>query len=161
MSEIRIKPSQVGAALTFEKTRASQAMREASLSAARRMVAHLANETDARGITDRGILKAGWRARGLASKGAEVVNDAPHAGIIELGARPHPVSKEGVQAIARWAARKLGIAKKDAMGVAYRIASKIRAVGQKPHYLVRDSLPFACKFFEQEMRRAYARRRRS
>lgn len=33
--------------------------------------------------------------------------DAPHAGIIELGARPHPVSREGVEAIARWVFLKL------------------------------------------------------
>ncbi len=55
---------------------------------------------------DLGQFKTAWRVReGI--HGPEIVNDAPHAGIIELGARPHAVSREGMIAIAAWAKRKI------------------------------------------------------
>jgi hypothetical protein len=71
-----------------------------------------------RGPRDQGQLRASWHvkkgserrpmARWLRAKDAELAelrNDAPHAGIVELGARPHRVSQEGIQSIARWAMR--------------------------------------------------------
>lgn len=159
MSSNTITAKDVSRVLRFEAARASKAMAEASLAAARRTVAYLANDTDRKGITDRGILKAGWKAR-RRGNGAEVVNDAPHAGIVELGARPHEVGKAGISAIARWAVRKLGLDEKEAMGAAYAIAAKIREVGQKPRYLVRDALPKARAFFRDELARSLARSRR-
>lgn len=63
--------------------------------------------------TDRGDLRRSWRVttkrirpRGGSGRPAILINDAPHAGIIEGGARPHPVSQEGIMSIAGWVARK-------------------------------------------------------
>ena len=61
-----------------------------------------------------GRLKAAWRVRkgtrwanqyGSGNTNPEIQNSAPHAGIIEEGARPHPVSLEGIQSLTRWARR--------------------------------------------------------
>lgn len=55
---------------------------------------------------DQGQYKNSWRIRET-SDGPSIVNDAPHAGIIEKGARPHGVNREGIEALTAWALRKL------------------------------------------------------
>lgn len=70
---------------------------------------------------------------------AEVTNDSPYIGVLEYGARPHPVSKEGIAAIARWAFLKLGVSPEKAQEIAQAIAWKIRRHGVAAHYFVRDS----------------------
>jgi hypothetical protein len=114
--------------------------------------------------TDRGELRASWkvRANGLAT---ELVNDAPHAGIVELGARPHKVSAEGWAAIYEWVRRhpflygqKRARTKVSAtptqvaaMGpfkgldpeissITWAIVKKINKVGQKATYFVLKSM---------------------
>lgn len=57
---------------------------------------------------DLGQMKNAWREKDTGD-GVDVVNDAPHAGIVERGARPHAVSEEGIQALAEWARRNLHI----------------------------------------------------
>jgi len=66
-------------------------------------------------------------------------NDAPHVGVLETGARPHAVSPEGIEALARWAKLKFGLSPKDALDAANAIAWRIRKKGVKPTYFVRDS----------------------
>ena len=70
-----------------------------------------------------------------------IVNSAPHVGILELGARPHPVSAEGIAALTRWAQTQLGLLPEEARQAAHAIAWKIRKHGAKPAYFVRDSIP--------------------
>lgn len=53
----------------------------------------------------------------------------PHAVYVELGTRPHPVSKEGQEALQDWAKTKFGITEREARGVAFLIARKIRLRG--------------------------------
>lgn len=56
--------------------------------------------------TDLGQLRASWKVRkGAGDVFAELVNDAPHIAIVELGARPHMVSAEGWAAIYEWVRR--------------------------------------------------------
>lgn len=66
--------------------------------------------------TDQGQLRASWHvmrrvngAAGLNRMGVATVgelrNDAPHAGIVELGARPHGVSPAGWAALYEWVRR--------------------------------------------------------
>lgn len=90
----------------------------------------------------KGRAAAGWRAR-RGNKTlrvlASVENDAPYVGILETGARPHPVSIEGKRAIARWAKAKFGVDRPEANRIANAIAWKISKKGQKPTYFVRDS----------------------
>lgn len=58
---------------------------------------------------DQGEYKLGWHTRAeIADKRAPVVvlaNDAPHAGVIEQGARPHKVP---IAPLLKWAQRKAG-----------------------------------------------------
>lgn len=92
----------------------------------------------------------------------EIYNEAPHIGVLEMGARPHPVSAEGVAAITFWAQRKLGLDYKEAKGVAYVIARRIRAEGTPATYFVRDSMDELRNYvgiaLDQAIR-AYARQR--
>ena len=142
---------------------------------------------------DQGQLKASWRVnpgdqallRGKSSlrsrifggRLASLDNDAPHAGIVELGARPHPVSQEGLQAIADWAIRNLDIGvsagpvqkgsggrrkfqrderERIAMEIATAIARKIRKYGQEPTYFIKGSLPLLHQAVEIEVTKAIA-----
>jgi hypothetical protein len=161
MSAVTIKPGQLAGALREEFTRVRRAQIIACHAAANRFQAFLAEQTDARGLTDTGLFKAGWRVARLQNgRGSVTYNDAPYAGIIEEGARPHKVSGAGIAAIARWAARKLGVAKRDALGVAMAIAKKIETQGQKPTYMVRDAMPMARKFYAAELVRLLRSRSR-
>lgn len=57
---------------------------------------------------DQAQYKNSWRVKeNGGSAGPSLVNDSPIAGVIELGARPHGVSKEGQAAIHAWVMRKL------------------------------------------------------
>ena len=122
-----------------------------------RLAAHLAEDIDRRGITDRGILKNSIRAERTAD-GATTTIDAPHAGVIELGARPHPIGKAVRDLIAAWAMRKLGVDEETAQKIAWGVGHKLATEGQKPTYVVRDSMPAAQRFFAQELVRILNRR---
>ena len=149
MSVVSIKPAQLAPKLMAQHKGMHRAMFVAAKKAAYRFKATLMAACDDEGITDTGMLKNSWKVSSD-SKGSSVFSTAPHAGIIELGCRPHPVSKEGREAIAGWARRKLGLSEKEAESAAYAIALKIKREGQKPKYLVRKQLPKASKFFAQE-----------
>lgn len=85
-----------------------------------------------------GQLKNAWKA--YRKPDPEVVNEAPHAGIVERGARPHAVSRAGIASLTRWAELKLGLSEKEARGVAFAIAHKLRTKGQAPTFFVRNQL---------------------
>lgn len=62
--------------------------------------------------TDQGQLRASWKVKpgvhefsGISQDLAELINDAPHIAIVELGAQPHKVSPEGWAAIYEWVRR--------------------------------------------------------
>jgi len=95
---------------------------------------------------DTGQMKNSWQV-----KGDILLNDAPHAGVIEEGARPHKVSKEGIEAIARWAQRRLGVSEEEARGVAFGVARKLAKEGQKGHYIVRDAMDELRSFVVKEI----------
>lgn len=61
---------------------------------------------------DQAQLRASWKVKpgadefdGAGEKLAELINDAPHMPTVELGARPHKVSREGWLAIYEWVRR--------------------------------------------------------
>ncbi len=128
------------------------AIKTAAIAAARKFQALLMRRCDELGITDQGTLKSSWRAEKTA-EGAIVYSDCPYAGIVEMGARPHPVSKEGQDAIALWAIRKLGVDPDKAASVAFLICRKIAREGQAPKYLVAGVLDQAGVYFIQELTR--------
>lgn len=174
MSIITIKPSQLAGALHKEAVRFTKATLQACHGAARKLQTHLKNQTDELGVTDTGHYKNAWKVQ-KTGRGASVVNDAPYAGIIEMGARPHKVSKAGIEAIAKWVERKLLVAqgpvhekksasgritrknpsvdKSGAMSIAYAIAKKIEREGVKGRFIARDALPLATKYYGEELQR--------
>lgn len=152
---INLRAEQVPAVMRQHEERARKAIRVAAVGAAHRFKARLVARTDELGITDTGIFKNAWRvATGIGNALAEVYNDAPYAGILELGARPHKVSAEAREAIKRWAMRKLQLEEAEAEHAAWAIAKKIEAEGVKPHYIVRDLLRTAQRYLREEMKRA-------
>ena len=114
-----------------------------------------------RSPTDLGQLRASWRVRpgrlqGNAIQMPSIENDAPHAGIVELGARPHGVNLEGRIALYEWVRRhfRFTVGKSKRMQrvtgetfedpvlneIMWGIVAKLKREGQKPTYFVRDSL---------------------
>ena len=58
-----------------------------------------------------------------------VGNAQPSALFVELGTKPHFIGKEGREALAEWAIKKLGVSKEEAKGVAFAIGHKIARDG--------------------------------
>lgn len=152
MATIVIKPDQLAGALRAEARFVRGAMKKARGRAARRGVSHLIARADEKGKTYLGQFRGSFHVSD-GDKQTVVFNDAPHAGIIELGARPHPVSEEGRAAITRWVLRKLEVADEiEAARIADRIVWKLRHKGQKGTYLFRDALPHLTQFFADAVR---------
>jgi hypothetical protein len=145
---IKLNAAELPDVLRKEGLRIRGAVKTAAKAAALKLKTYLVRETDRRGITFQGIYKGGFRATENS-----VVNDAPHAGIVELGARPHKVSKAGREAIKRWAMIKLGLDEKDAESASWGIAKTIEMVGQEGYYVMRDAAPKAVEFYKQELTR--------
>lgn len=130
---------------------------------------------------DLGQLRASWKVKAH-DMVAELLNDAPHAGIVELGARPHRVNAEGWQAIYEWVRRhpemygatkprtkasattaqlvKMGPFKgldPEISRITWAIVKKIQKFGQKPTFFVRDSLDILHRALIAEVERQLAR----
>lgn len=184
--------------------------RIAARAACHRLKAYLVAKTDSLGITDMGTYK-----RSFVVSENSVTNISPHGPVVEEGARPHKMSKEGLEQLAQWVRRKLrkttysvrqkrddrgrftqgdevvakhrkyrrgkmvyskvdvrdnrgrftgdvdvvGRKKGDeAMAIAWAIAKNIEKYGQKGRYVMRDALPMAKKFYEEELTRLLAKR---
>lgn len=146
--------------------------------AAYRGKARLIAATDEKRIVDMGQFKNSFHVqKGAHDLPAVLYNDAPMAGVIELGARPHPVSQEGIEAIAAWARRTMGLSQVEvsgpvmkgsggrkkfargvqddiAMGIAISIARKIKAKGQEGRFVFHDELGTLRKYWREEFERA-------
>lgn len=142
-----IRPEQLAGVLKEQATALPQAVRRGARAGAMRGQAHMPKQTP----VDMGQLRNSWRVS--EAGGTRLYNDAPHAGIVEQGARPHPVSREGIEALAAWAHRKLGLDEKAAMRVAHAIAAKIKAQGQAPTYFTRGQMPELTRLAANEMLR--------
>jgi hypothetical protein len=90
---------------------------------------------------DQGQLKNSWQVhpRPGAREFVTIENRAPHAGIVERGARPHPVSRAGKMALYWWVVRNrkkfssLRTAGGRASRIRHRIASgPVQAGGTRP-----------------------------
>ena len=134
---------------------------------------------------DRGMAKLAWKTIFYGDSGvvAENLNSAPYAGILEAGARPHGVSKEGQEAIFQWVLRNLravgdskagyaavhvnelnagqrrrrlgNIDKGEqlARSITFLICRKIRLKGQKPHWFVKNSMDELSRQAREEVER--------
>ena len=137
---------------------------------------------------DRGMAKLAWKTvfHGATGLVATNENSAPYIGILEKGARPHAVSKEGQDAIFQWVLRNMklvgnreagyaavhvnalhpsqrrkGLASQDggealARQITFLICRKIRRFGQAPGWFVRDALPELNRAVRDEVERCRA-----
>lgn len=143
---IRVHPDDLANELLARFARMPEVIIDGLNEAANEGVAILARRTP----RATGSTAAQWRVRpGRAYRNQygrggilpEIYNGAPHVGVLEMGARPHPVSADGIAALTRWAQIQLGLDPVEAAAVARAIAWKIRKRGAKPTYFVRDSRP--------------------
>lgn len=146
MTAITIDPTKVAEAIREEAKKVRGSLKIAARAAAYRLKAYLIEETDRLGITDRGIFKNSFVVSDVT-----VINEAPHAGMVEMGTRPHHVGREGREALKAWCMRKLGLSEQEAEGASWAIAQKIAAVGTTGRFIFRDSLPKAYEFFQEEL----------
>lgn len=156
MATVRVEANKLAVTLRNNAKRERTLVASAALAAAHRFRAHLVQAADDAGITDTGAYRKGFKVV-KAGLGSRVENSAPHAGVIERGARPHFVGARVRAMIARWARRKLGLSKKEAESAAYAIAHKISVQGSKAHYIVRDAIPVARRMFGEEVKRRLKR----
>jgi hypothetical protein len=145
-----------------------QALAYGSRAGAERARAFIVKETPG----DLGQLRASWKIEQtyaaqveraiLSTDGtlASLINDAPHAAVVEFGAKPHGVSAEGWQAIYEWARRHARDARgrmrprprggdsgrpftgPDPVitGITNAIVHKLRTQGQRPRLFIRNNL---------------------
>jgi hypothetical protein len=73
-----------------------------------------------------GYYKRSWRSEPIRN-GAVILNQAPYAGIIEYGRRVGRFPP--IEAIARWAQRRLGLTRKESLRAAFPIAKAIAERG--------------------------------
>lgn len=164
MSIIKLRPDEVGAELRARASKTPAAITKAMFRAAKRGQAMLARRTP----KDLGQAKAGWKTsepvRGSRKAHIDLYNDVPHIGILEHGARPHPVSLEGRIAIHEWVVRHYNSMRKvsgpvqpgkkkktrksgpqgreqEMLDITNAIIHKIRTKGQDPTYFVKRSMP--------------------
>lgn len=150
MPTIVIDMKSLSSALRGEVEDVRAAVETASKRAAQRMKTKLVADTDKSGVNDTGALRSSWRVM-MWRGSVRVYNDAPYAGVIEAGCRPHPVSKAGREAIARWAVRKLGVSVAESKTVAFLVARKISREGQKGHWILRKAVPFLKRMLGEEV----------
>lgn len=97
---IRVSAEQLPAVLARDEARFHKALLRGTRRGCERARGILVKRTP----TDQGQLRASWKVV-VRGNLAELINDAPHAGIVEMGARPHKVSAEGWAAIYAWVHR--------------------------------------------------------
>jgi len=176
MTTIRIRPEELPHLMRKHRERVPAAIAKGIRLSAERTRSHLVQISP----VDLGQFKNAWQVSGRGSL-VEVSNSAPHAGIIERGARPHKVSREGFEAIKGWVkrkilrgavagARRVGNAgtwegrtarakahdwvDEEATRITWAIVKKIEKEGQKGLWLVNNSMPKIKRWLEQEIKKA-------
>jgi hypothetical protein len=155
---IKISPKDLPTELRARIKGGNKLVRRAAYLAAQRARTRLVAKTP----TDRGQARNAWKAY-RTTNGAVVENSAPYIGILELGARPHPVSREGIDAIREWVRRNIRFTVQTKSGkfvqrkhgiddpmldeITWAIVNKIKKYGQPARYFVRAELPIMTKLF--------------
>ena len=130
---VRVNIRDLGAHLVKAEGERGRAIKRGVVDAARRGAAALTKKTP----RYLGQMANSWGTEET-REGALTRNTAPHAGIVEAGARPHSVSPDGMAALTEWATRQLGLDPKAAKAVAWAIAQRLRTNGQVGHFIARD-----------------------
>lgn len=173
------------AALDKGERRMRRAISSGALAGAHRGRAIIVKRTP----TDMGQLKASWKVKpgevefaGHTSTLAELINDAPHIAMVELGSRPHGVNPEGWLQIYEWVRRHHRGGKLGGKGrmrtqrratveesrpfhgpdpviadITNAVVRKIRMFGTKPTLFVRRSMDELRAVMAFEVQRAMAK----
>ncbi len=99
-----------------------------------------------------GEMANSWSDREMSS-GAQLHNDAPHAGVVERGARPHGVNAEGREAIEVWFMRQRGLTEIEAKAAAAGYIEKLKREGQEGLFIVEKALDELKKLAQVEIER--------
>lgn len=99
--KIKVDPRRLGDVLRAHQRLAPTAFLRGARVSAEKVVSKAKRQSP---VND-GAFRAAWGVEVRADM-VRVKNDAPYAGIIERGARPHSVSAEGVEAIRQWVIKK-------------------------------------------------------
>jgi hypothetical protein len=102
VSVVNVPPGRLGAFLRSKANALPRAAKGAMTVAAQRGRSVLVKASP----VDQGQFKNAWEVQ-KDEAGARIENLAPHAGIVERGARPHKVSAAGVEALRAWVKRNL------------------------------------------------------
>lgn len=100
---IRVGAGELGPLIQSIKRGARQSIDEGMMIGAQRSVSYLKRISP---VYD-GLFRAAWKCFRTSSTEVQIRNDAPYAGVLEAGARPHKVSKEGQEALRQWIGAKL------------------------------------------------------
>lgn len=103
MTTINLTPAELPKLLAAHEKLLPKAVMDGCRMAAERGRSYLVKVSP----TDQGMYRNSWRTRTVAGIYPEIINDSPHAGIIELGARPHGVNRAGMEALIEWCKRHL------------------------------------------------------
>ncbi|HUS27605.1 MAG TPA: HK97 gp10 family phage protein [Kofleriaceae bacterium] len=178
---IRVGLDQLPASLDLGERTIRRAISRGALAGAHRGRAVMVRATP----TDQGQLRASWKVKagaeefdGVGANLAELINDAPHISIVELGARPHAVSREGWEAIYDWVRRhfrseggvhvlggggRMVARSKDGRrdprieAITWGIVRKIKKYGQKPTLFVRNNVDTLREVMAYELQRELQR----
>ena len=140
-----------------------QAIQRGTVSGAARCIAVMQRRTreaiaaNPRGIGDGGAVNTGsylrsWRSTALVPIGAALFNSALHAAIVELGRRPG-ARMPPLDAIARWAQRRLGLSYAEARARAFLNARAIQRRGLLPRLVMTNGLDEMVRVVEEEQQR--------
>ncbi len=103
---VRVSLATLGQRLLGDETLRQEAIRRGMASGADRGNALLVRKS--RKHNDQGQYMNSWHVPARKNRDLVTVrNDAPHAGIIERGARPHGVNQEGREALLAWVLRNI------------------------------------------------------
>jgi hypothetical protein len=139
MATFRINSADLAKELQARAKGARRVVQLAAKKAAMAGRTHLIRQIDEEDKVYQGQFKNAWSIR-KTSRGYDLVNSAPHAGIVERGARPHSVSMEGRADIERWCQLRLGATEEEAKSITQSIIEKLGRVGQKGTFIVERSL---------------------
>jgi len=177
MSVIDLRPEEVPGLLKRHAKEMPEAIARGAMAAAHRARTRLVRVSP----VDLGQYKNSWAIKDIKSgnvRNISVINDAPHAGIIELGARPHKVNAAGIEALKEWAKRHMLLAAvksarryrgkkakaelmsqidEAALRIAFAIAKKIEKRGQKGRFIVEKEMPTIQRWLAMELARSLDR----
>jgi hypothetical protein len=116
----------------------TERLRLVALEVAQQSIADAVRETNAAGAVDQGFYKLSWSARAH-PRGAELINTAPYAAVLEYGRRPGRPGPP-LAPILAWVKRKLvgngSVKPEDAYGVALAIRQRIHDRGTRPRRIL-------------------------